>query len=108
MTVNDILSIDGFKALTAANGTRKISRIFCCDLLSIAMSKAPSGCCWITIMSNINSLAVAALTDCACIILAEGIAADDSVLKKAEAEGITLLSTDMPIFEAGLKIHEKM
>ena len=42
---------------------RDISRVFCCDLLSIAMGKAPTDGAWVTVMANMNTLAVAALTD---------------------------------------------
>ncbi len=56
---------------------REITTPFCCDLLSIAMGRAPSGCAWVTVMGNMNTLAVAALTDAACVILAEGAVLDE-------------------------------
>ena len=52
---------------------RDISKVFCCDLLSIAMGRAPMDGAWVTVMANMNTLAVAALTDTSCIILAEGL-----------------------------------
>ena len=57
--------------------SREISTVFCCDLLSIAMGRAPAGCAWVTVMGNMNTLAVAALADAACIIMAEGATLDD-------------------------------
>ena len=84
---------------------REIAIPFCCDLLSIAMGRAPSGCAWVTVMGNMNTLAVAALTDAACVILAEGAVLDEVAKKKAVDQEITVLSTEMPIFEAALKIH---
>ena len=45
------------------------------------------------------------LTDTACVILAEGAVLDDAARKKALDQEITVLSTDMPVFEAALKIH---
>ncbi len=39
--------------------SREISTVFCCDLLSIAMGRAPAGCAWVTVMGNMNTLAVA-------------------------------------------------
>lgn len=84
---------------------REITIPFCCDLLSIAMGRAPSGCAWVTVMGNMNTLAVAALTDAACVILAEGAVLDEVAKKKAVDQEITVLSTEMPIFEAALKIH---
>ena len=108
MTIQKVLNDknSNFKVLNEGNDLNKeISTPFCCDLLSIAMSKAPANCAWITIMGNINTLAVASLTDCACIIIAEGIIPDNIMLEKAGMEGITILSTQLPIFNASLEIY---
>ena len=73
MKVQTILELPDCRVLAAGCPEREITRIFCCDLLSIAMSKAPAGGVWVTVMGNRNTLAVASLTDTACIILAEGV-----------------------------------
>ena len=108
MTVKELVDSSIFTALNVADDTREISKVFCCDLLSVAMSKAPAASCWVTIMGNINTLAVASLTDCACVVLAEGTTLDENVIEKAKIQDITLLKTDMPIFEAGMKVHEML
>mgnify|MGYP000113882174 CR=1 FL=1 len=41
-------------------------------------------------MGNKNTLAVASLTDTACIVLAEGVSLDDGTLAKAEEEALPL------------------
>ena len=51
---------------------------------------------------------VAALCDVGCIVLAEGISLDDAARAKAVQQHITVLSTDMPIFDAALKVHERI
>mgnify|MGYP005775790789 CR=1 FL=1 len=105
MTVRELMDEDVFQVLNEGENTdREISQPFCCDLLSIAMSKAPAGAAWVTVMGNMNTLAVATLTECACIILAEGIQMDEAALKKADAEGITVFATEAPIFETGLTV----
>ena len=78
----------------------ELTKVFCCDLLSIAMSKAPVYGIWVTVIANINTLAVAALTETSCVILAEGVKADEALQKKANMEGICLLETELPVFEA--------
>ncbi len=83
-----------------------ITKPFCCDLLSIAMGKAPAGAAWVTVMANLNTLAVAALTDSACIIFAEGVRPDISTVEKAKQQGITMLSTELPVFEAAWKVQQ--
>ena len=85
---------------------REITRLVCCDLLSIAMSKAPAGCAWVTVMGNMNTLAVATLAEAACIIMAEGTALDEVAMKKARDQEITVLATELPVFDAALKVYQ--
>ena len=109
MTIKELIDSGLFKTINVGDGTdRNISGLFCCDLLSIAMSKAPEDSVWVTVMGNINTLAVAALCDVGCIVLAECISLDDAARTKAVQQHITVLSTDMPIFDAALKVHERI
>ena len=85
---------------------REITGVYCCDLLSIAMGRALAGCVWVTVMGNMNTLAVAALTDAACIILAEGVSLDEAAAKKAALQDITVFRTELPVFEAALAVYE--
>ena len=87
---------------------REITKCFCCDLLSIAMGRAPAGCAWVTVMGNMNTLAVATLTDAACSIMAEGAVLDEVAMKKAKDQEITVMGTELPIFDAALKIYQAM
>ena len=106
MTVQELIDKQIFGVVNLGDSPdRQITVPFCCDLLSIAMGRAPAGCAWVTVMANMNTLAVAALTDTACVILAEGAVLDDAARKKALDQEITVLSTDMPVFEAALKIE---
>lgn len=106
MKLETVLKLPGFRTLEKGDPDREISRIFCCDLLSIAMSKAPADGVWVTVMGNRNTLAVASLTDTACIVLAEGVSLDDGTLEKAGAEGIAVLSTGLPVFDAALAVYQ--
>ena len=109
MTINELIDSHLFETINIGDDTeRAISGLFCCDLLSIAMSKAPADSVWVTVMGNINTLAVAALCDVGCIVLAEGISLDDAAKAKAIQQHITVLRTEMPIFDAALKVHEKL
>lgn len=109
MTVKELMDQGIFKIVNQGDEPeREITTPFCCDLLSIAMGRAPSGCAWVTVMGNINTLAVAALTDAACVILAEGAAMDEAAKKKAADQEITVLSTQMPIFEAAMMIYRML
>lgn len=106
MKVKELSAMTGFQVLSEGCPDRDISKIFCCDLLSIAMSKAPADSVWVTVMGNRNTLAVATLTDVACIVLAEGTALDEGTVEKAKEEGVAVLSTELPVFDAALLIHQ--
>ncbi len=109
MTVKELMDKGWFKVINEGDDTeRDIEKVFCCDLLSIAMGKAPAGCAWVTVMGNINTLAVATLADAAVVILAENAALDENATAKAEQQGVCVLATDMPIFDAALMIHEAL
>ena len=106
MKLKDILKLPECRVLAEGDPQRELSRVFCCDLLSIAMGKAPADGVWVTVMGNRNTLAVASLTDTACIVLAEGVSLDEGSLAKAEEEGIAVLSTDLPSFDIALEIYQ--
>ena len=108
MTVKDFAEQSGFRVLNLADnaGEVLIRQAYCCDLLSIAMTKVPEGAAWVTVMSNINTLAVASLTEAACVIVAENAATDSEFVEKAKMQGITVLHTQKPVFDAALMVHE--
>lgn len=109
MTVQELWDSGLLKQINEGDDMdRAISKLFCCDLLSIAMSKAPSGCAWVTVMGNMNTLAVASLADAACVIMAEGAHLDETALAKARIQGITVMETELPIFDAALAIHQRL
>ncbi len=108
MKVKKLAEIEGFNIVNKGDDEREISQIFCCDLLSVVMGRCPADGVWITVMGNMNSIAVATLADAACIVLAENSVLDEQASKKAVLENVPVFKTEMPIFEASLAIHEKM
>jgi hypothetical protein len=105
MTIKELNSLLNFIVLNAGDETKEITKTYCCDLLSFVMGKAPAGCAWITVMGNVNSIAVATLADISCIILADSVELDKPALSKAEQHNITVLQSDAPIFETALAVH---
>ncbi len=106
MTVEQLITKLEFQVVNKGkNVTQTISKPFCCDLLSIAMSRVPTDAVWVTVMGNVNTLAVATLTEAACVILAEGIQLDAPAQERARMEGVTVLSTELPIFESAALVH---
>lgn len=85
-----------------------VSGPYCCDLLSVAMGRMPQGAAWVTVMANTNALAVASLAEAACIILAEGSRLDEADIAKAKEKGITVLRSELPVFDCALLIYNRL
>lgn len=107
MTISEFMNTNTFTLLNdGGNHDVVLTGCYCCDLLSIAMGHAPEGCIWVTVMNNVNTLAVASLAECGCVVLACDVVADDAFLAKAAEQNITVFKTDLPVFDAALKAHE--
>ena len=106
MTVRELSASNGFKAICMPDGEREICGGYAGDLLSWVMGRASEGCAWVTIMSNVNIVAVATLADPACIILSENVQPDPDTLARAEQQGINILSTELDTFDACVRIAE--
>lgn len=107
MTVEELIGKGIFQVVVEGDDlSREITEIFCCDLLSVAMGRAPSMSAWVTVMGNVNTIAVATLADVACVILAENAQPDNMCRARAQQQGVTLLATEEPVFEAALKVHQ--
>ena len=103
MQINILAEKLGWKLLTECDGgDRTAEGCYCGDLLSWVMGRAKADGAWITIMSNINIVAVASLADVACIILAEGVTLDSTVTETATAKGINILTSDLPAYETAM------
>lgn len=87
---------------------RDITGIFCGDLLSWVMGRAKQGDAWFTVMGNINSIAVASLTDCACIVLCQDAVLDENAKMRAQQENISVFATHLPVFEASMALAQKL
>lgn len=108
MTVKELTEQCGFEIVHLGNPDAVLTEPYCCDLLSIAMGNAPSGSAWCTVMSNMNTLAVAALTEASCVILCHNVTVDDNMKLKAISENINVLRTSESIFTTALEVYKKL
>lgn len=109
MTIQELIDKNLFEVVTeGCERSRELTEVFCCDLLSVAMGKAPASGVWVTVMGNMNTLAVAVLTEVGCIILAEDSQLDEQAKAKALQEEITVLRTERSIFASALLVYEWM
>lgn len=106
MTVNELSRTDGFSPIVLADGNCRIEGVYIGDLLSWVMGRANAGDAWITIMSNINILAVATLSDVSCVILAEGVTLEDDVRSAAEQKGINVIGTEMSAYNTAIALSK--
>ena len=104
MTVYDLSKNSQFNVLTMPEPEREINGVYIGDLLSLVMGKAQYDNVWITIMSNINVIAVASLSDVSCVLLAEDVTLDNEVLSTAKQKGINILSTPMSAYDAAIEL----
>ncbi len=108
ITVDELKDKLGLTAYYIEDGTREVTGGYVGDLLSWVMGRATSGDAWVTIMSNINVIAVAQLTDVACVIMAEGVVPGDDLIAAAEMRGINLFSSPEPGFALCGKIFGEL
>ena len=106
MKVKNLADSELFNAIALPQGDREIDGVYACDLLSWVMGRAKCDNAWITIMSNINILAVASLSDVSCIILAEGVTLEQEVIDTALDKEINILSTDKTAYEIAVGLSE--
>ena len=104
MTVYELSKNSQFNVLSMPEPEREINGAYVGDLLSWVMGRAEADNVWITIMSNINVIAVASLSDVSCVLLAENVTLEDDVLKTAKEKGINVLSTSLTTYEAAIKM----
>ena len=107
MNLSEFIQKSGFEMIHwSEEADRALSGVFCCDLLSIAMSKAPADCVWVTVMGNVNAVAVCVLAETGCLVLAEGASLDENALEKARQHNVAVLKSPLPVFDTALRAHQ--
>ncbi|MBQ8203507.1 MAG: hypothetical protein IJZ75_04425 [Clostridia bacterium] len=104
MKVREIAEKAELKILSMPDPEREVIGAYMGDLLSWVMGRAGESNVWITIMSNINVVAVASLADVSCVILSEGVELEEDVLNAAKEKGINILSTNLPSYETAIAL----
>ncbi|MFI3313215.1 MAG: DRTGG domain-containing protein [Eubacteriales bacterium] len=106
MTVDFLEQVESFSLVNRGDELRPVEGIYCGDLLSMVMGRALENQLWITVMGNVNAIAVAVLTDVSAILLAEGCQLDEEAQSRAKSQGIWVFSTDLPTYEASMLVAE--
>lgn len=106
MKVKELIEKLNLQVLTEGDLDRDVTDCYIGDLLSWVMGRAPEDSAWLTVMGNINSIAVAVLADVSCIILVENSALDEEAKKKAEIQDVTILQSEENSYALAVKINE--
>lgn len=92
--------------ILSGNGDRTLNGCYIGDLLSLAMSNIEEDNVWITVQTNINTVAVATLTDVGAIVMCDGYSPDRDTLEKAKAEEVLIITTEKSAYEAAIEVYK--
>ncbi len=107
MTIKELQEKLNLKTLVdGGEPDRAVTDCYVGDLLSWVMGRAPEDSVWLTVMGNINSIAVATLADVSCIVLVEDAALDEEARNKAEMHGVTIFGTDRNSYQLAVEISK--
>ena len=106
MTVKELQQKLALSVLCEGDMSKECRGCYSGDLLSWVMSRAKENDIWLTVMGNVNSVAVAVLTDCACIVLTESSPLDEDALMRAELQGVTVLQSDKNAYTLSVLISK--
>lgn len=104
VTVRDLAESMELEILVEGDLDRPVTGGYCGDLLSWVMGRAQAGDAWITVMGNVNAVAVAVLADTACILLAEDSPLDDPARQRAQSQEVTILRSSKTIYGLALEL----
>lgn len=95
----DLQTILDYLDLTLLTEERNFSHLtidsgYMSDLLSCVMTGAKPNSVWVTLIANINIVAVASLLEISAIIITENAQPNQETIERANMEGIVLLSTN--------------
>ena len=104
MTAKALCEALSLKVLAEPEPYREVVGCYAGDLLSWVMGRAQADEVWVTIMTNLNVVAVATLADVSCVIIAEEADIEDAVVEKAKEKGVNLYTSPDSIFALCAKL----
>ncbi len=108
VTVAKIIDTLSLEVLHLHDPDVEISGGYCGDLLSWVMGKAGEKNLWVTIMNNINIIAVASLLEFSCIVLADDTEVSAELIKTAASRNINLLRSKKNSFDLCREIGNQL
>lgn len=107
MKLNEIVKDLSLTIRTGKDGLQnEISGAYVSDLLSDVIGHSMAGNVWITLQTHLNIVAVAGLKNLAGIIIVSSRPIQEDVLRKAEEERVTIMTTPLSAFEAAGRLYQ--
>jgi len=104
MKISEVIEKLNFETVVMSDPNAEVNGCYVGDLLSWVMGRAEADNLWITIMTNINTVAVASLSGVAAIVIAEGLDVPENVIDAATTQGINIVKSQKPIFETSVDV----
>ena len=104
MKISEVIEKLSFESVVLSDPDAEVNGCYVGDLLSWVMGRAEADNLWITIMTNINTVAVASLSGVAAIVIAEGLEVPENVIAAATTQGINIVKSQKPIFETSVDV----
>lgn len=104
MTVKELAEALSLKPLAVPDPEREAEGCYAGDLLSWVMGRASADEVWVTIMTNLNIVAVATLADVSCVIVAEEAEISPDVVAKASEKGVNLYHSPLSTYALCAKL----
>ena len=98
MTVREIAEKLKLTPVSVSDDTRPQPAAYAGDLFSWVMGRVPEDAVWITIMSNVNVVAVAVLRDVAMVVVAEGSDIPAEVVARAAEQEVNLYAATADVY----------
>lgn len=108
MKLSEFVDSLNLEAVHIADIDRDVVGAYTGDLLSWVMTRLDADCAWVTIMNNVNVIAVASLADASCIIFTENAEISEEVIEKAVSQNINLFKTEKSSFEISYLIGKML
>ncbi|MBR1644723.1 MAG: serine kinase [Bacteroidales bacterium] len=109
MKVKNLVEQMNLRVLAGEGGLdREVRGGYASDLLSDVMGNTDAGCVWLTLLTQKNAVAVAALKELACMVVVKGQQPDADALEMANEEQIPILSTPKQTFEMAGELYLRL
>lgn len=106
LTVQEVAERIGLGIRVKGAQQRQVTGCYVSDLLSDVMAHSNEGELWVTLQTHPNTVAVAAIKGIAALIIPNGRQPDPETARKAEAENLPILTTQLTTFGVAGRLYE--